>query len=380
MEKKLVTRKTSVAFAVAMALVVISNAVQADSAFEWDYWDVSPSAGANIAPAASYSEQVASLDTVKTYNGYDNITAEQMRIGFNGGELLEASTTPVTGTWIGYIPFETSLDTGEVGSEVKRTTNNVAVIGFTPNVGSDTLTITSDLEVLKMAFDNTNPDADENRRSLTVGAEEGEIVAIYNSSSPDARRTVETDAQSLNEENRGQYFSKIDIEKYTTVGTLFGSFSLNGSGFIGKVMDVADIAYQTKLGASYDFKGRSENGSNVFIAINFGASTWRADFEQSKYNYGYSVENGTISGATLTSANVIGDVNKVGQHESVVSGSVTGTLIGVMNAGASSNAGVIGKSELNVLNIDKVGTKTVKVNDVFEASIVAPVIVNQVKK
>jgi hypothetical protein len=295
-----------------------------------------------------------------------------MRFGFNGGELLEPSTTPVTGDWIIYTLFDTRLDTGEVDSEVEKTTNNVAVLGFTPTVGSDTLTTTSDLEALKMDFDNTNPaDAGENRRSLTYGTEEGDFVAIYNSSSPDARRTVKAYGEILNDDSKeakGQYFSKIDIEKYTTVGTLFGSFSLNGSGFAGKTMPLADIAYQSKLGASYDFKGRSANGSNVAITVDFGASTWSANFGESKHNYGYSVENGAISGATLMSANVIGDVNKVGLAESVVSGKVTGTLIGVLNA-SNSNAGVIGKSELNVLEVAG-GVKTVKVNDVFAASIV----------
>jgi hypothetical protein len=60
-DKKLVTRKMSVAFAVAIALVFVSNVALADSAYEWAYWDVSPSAGANSEPAGVYPEQVASL-------------------------------------------------------------------------------------------------------------------------------------------------------------------------------------------------------------------------------------------------------------------------------------------------------------------------------
>jgi hypothetical protein len=367
---KLVTRKSSIAFAVAMALVVSSNVVQADSVFEWAYWDVSPSAGANSDPAGFYPEQVASLDATKTYNGYGNITAEQMRFGFNGGELLQASDTPVTGTWVGYMLFDTRLETGEKGG-VTRTANNVAVIGFTPTVGGDTLTITSDREALNMGFNNTNPDDDgDNNKRLSYGAEEGNFYAVYNSDAPETRRTVETNAQSLNGEAEGRYFSYIGVEKYATVGTLSGSFSLNGKGAIGKVMPLADIATQAASNASYNFNGRSVNGSNVFLTVNFGTATWRADFGESKYNYGYSVENGTISGATLNSTNVVGDQFKVGLAESVVSGKVTGTLIGVMNAGASSSAGAIGKAELNVLS-EKGGT--VKVNDVFATYVVEQV-------
>jgi hypothetical protein len=363
-DTKLVTRKSLIAFAVAMALVVGSNFALADSVFEWAYWDVSPSAGENSEQGAFYPEQAATINTA-TYNGYDNITAEQMRFGFSGGELLEASDTPVVGTWVGYMLFDTRLDTGEKGSETTRSVNNVAVIGFTPTVGADTLTITSDREALNMGFDNTKPDdAGDNRRSLTYGAEEGDFFAVYNSDAPDTRRTVETNGQSLHGEVEGRYFSFIGVEKYSTVGTLFGSFSLNGLGVIGKVMPLADIATQAASNASYNFNGRSVNGGHVFLTVNFGAATWRADFGESKYNYGYSVENGTISGATLNSTNVVGDQLKVGLAESVVSGKVTGSLVGVMNAGASSSAGAIGKTELNVL-VANGGAETVKVNDAF---------------
>jgi hypothetical protein len=368
-DKKLVTRKTSAAFAIAMAFVVVSNVAQADSAFEWAYWDVSPSAGENSEQAGSYSEQLASIGDVDTYNGYDNITAEQMRIGFNGGELLEASNTPVTGSWVGYVLYDTRLDTG---SEVEKTTNNVAVLGISPDVASGTLTITSDLKGLNIGFDSKDDNLDNatGPRYLSYGAEEGDVQAEYHGSQ-DANRIVETDAQSLNDENAGKYFSKIGVFNSQSDSSLeIDGLLRNGlGGFAGKVMSLADIAAQAKLGASYNFIGRSLNGSNVYLTVNFAPSTWRADFGESKYNYGYSVENGTISGATLVSANVIGDVNKVGLAESVVSGKVTGTLVGVINAGANSNAGAIGKSELNVLAVDG-GSKTVKVNDVFAASIV----------
>jgi hypothetical protein len=364
-DKKLVTREMSVAFAVAIALVFVSSVARADSAFEWAYWDVSPSAGADSEPALYADQVVASIDTVEAYNGYDNVTAEQMRIGFNSGELLEASETPVEGPWVGFLKNVAELR--QDGDEPKIT-NNVAVLGITPKVDSGTLDITSDLEVLKMGYDSKdNTDLDSpNLRILSFGAEEGDFLAIYNSSSPDTRRTVLTDAQSLNGENKGQYFSKIEIEKYTTVGTLSGSFSLNGKGFIGKTMPLADIAYQTQIGKSYTFSGGSLDGSPVIIVADFGKAAWSGSWGGAK-SYDAFNAGGKITGTTLTSSSVIGVSDKT-SGTYVQGGNVTGTLIGVLNATAS-NAGIIGKTELNV---GAVGTTAVKAIDVFAATIVVP--------
>jgi hypothetical protein len=366
-DKKLVTCKQSVAFTVAIALIALSNVALADSAYEWAYWDVSPSAGANSEPAVPFAEQVASIDTVKTYNGYNNITAEQMRIPVNNGESLEASDTPITGTWVGYAIYDTTSYSGVDGDVKETTSNNVAVLGITPGKESGTLTITSDLKGFNMGFDSKDNDLEykDGPRDLSYGDQEGDVQAEYHGSQ-DANRIVETDAQSLNGEEAGKYITKIGLFNSETFGSLeIDALLRNGlGGFAGMTMSDADIAYQTQLGKSYTFKGDSLGGSIVNIDVDFAKATWRGEWGGAK-RYDAFNAGGKITGETLTSSNVIGTSNTTSKTY-VQGGNVTATLIGVLSA-AASNAGIIGKTELNV---GAVGTAAVKVNDVFAASIV----------
>lgn len=344
----------------------MATQAQADSVHEWGNWDSTP-------PVQATEFHFEKQSFVAT--------AEQQRIGTNKGDLVTASEDS---TWIGYVnTYVSSMDPVNEG-------NKVAVLHLTPVVlpadenlrmkglpGS--LNITSDTAAFNMSFDSkaNNTGTDDNYRYFAFyNGEEGSFNGRSNSSSTVGSVTqsnsqvIYTEAGNLNSENNGQYFSYLSLGTSTysnNSDTHTSKYSgVYGDGFIGKVMPLADIAAQTRLGATYTFNGYSRNsGSSVDITVKFANASWSGTWGGDNKQQGFDAA-GNISGATLTSTSLTGSGTS-SSSTYVQGGKVTGTLIGVMNDGANSNAGIIGKTELNVV---AAGATTVKVNDVFQASIV----------
>jgi hypothetical protein len=354
------------ALAVAMALMA-SNAAYADSAHEWGYWDAAP-------PVQQHDV------TTLASNGYTNVTAEQTHMAINAGELVTASA--VDAPWIGYVAVS--------GSD-----SNVAVIHLTPEkqsgVNTGKLSVTSDVAAFNMSFNSANNESTTSPSFISnshfgFSGAEGEFNSnnyqrtVTNSTLKETDVGINALGDILNNESEGQYFASVDIHNELTTydgynaGTNSYSTSssniVEGTGYIGKVMPLADIASQARLNANYNFYGSSSRNMRmpVVINVNFGTGTWTGTWSSVSSRFPVDSFNaaGNITGANLNSTSVLGLAGTESSAKYVQSGVVTGTMIGVMNNGAHSDAGIIGGTELNV---GAAGTATHKVVGTFKAMI-----------
>jgi len=340
--------------------------VQADSVEEWAYWNASP--------------QFDPKGFQFVYNS-NPTTAEQTRIGNNQGNLVEPTGATET-DWVGY-----SL-ASYCSSDSVYSSNKLGDIALVPvnGVGTDNDRLLYSDDGPASLLLNLSGTGDENLQ-LEFDGGDGSFSVSSGKESRLALRPASGSSVSIS-----TGFGTDNDKNQDFIGQkTFNTFSFNedfsefafGDIVIGKLMPLNNIASAVAAVARgdlrYGFNGTSVLGSAINITVNFTQASWDGYFGgissgPEPYN-GYSAA-GTIAGNTLTgNVSTGGDVGISARgyapSGTVVSGQITGRLVGELGVSDMGTAGIIGKSELMVQPVSRLEMRViappelVPVNDIF---------------
>lgn len=338
------TSKISLAVLFVCSQLLTTNAALADSVYDWGPWNSAP-------PAEKKDEE--------TFKNGNITTAEQNRLGDIGGELLVANAmTGAPSEWVGY---------------------NLAFSKDGPVAGS-----------MQLLLENTGAPAGKGGNQFAgsayiVGDFNGKPFVIDNNTEIDNLRYMFSDSEgALNTGRRDDGLKYVALEpilnndptgKYGTFGS-FDSRKVEGIAYIGLPTPIAQIATLAAAGKTYNFSGYSFSGSEVSLKVDFQDASWKGTWSgigNSPISHGHNgfKANGTIVGNTLTSSSVNGSgrMTNVGY---VIGGQVNASFIGDLTDGRKSTAGIIGKTDLTVVESFKRNGEiknTVAIGDIFKAEI-----------
>ncbi len=348
---------------------------QADSVDEWAYWNASP--------------QFAPENFQYSYNSNPNpTTAEQTRIGNNQGVLAEATTDPTETGWVGYSLITSGSTLTFSGN--KGALGDIALVPVNEVGEENDRLLYADSGPASILL-NLSGTGDETYRLFFPKGDGSEGAFEVVSSRGEKARTALSAKSRLNLYlNEDSFGTKNDSNQdFITAGSFYledGESVFSGLTVIGKLMPISNIAVAVAAvpgggNLIYRFDGISALRSPVNITVNFTQASWNGLFGSGGNSYdqtshsGYSVLNGTISGNTLT-GNVTGGlmegrVARLSRSGTVISGQVTGRLVGELGLNDIGTAGIIGKSTLTVAPATMVEARTalppvnVEVNDIF---------------
>ncbi len=332
-------KANSLLIALLSPFLSISQA-QADSVDEWAYWNASP--------------QFDPKGFQFVYNS-NPTTAEQTRTGTNQGNLAESTDTTVL-DWVGY-----SLGTYGSGSTYQSSVNKIGELALAPvnadGTANDSLKMQGKLGNVPVLLNLTgtgNADVELNFSASGAGS--------FNVSSADRTFNITEGGGTSNDRN-GDFIQGTNFDLYSApYDPEVSRDYLGGRVVVGLPMpisNISDAVAATRGDLIYSFSGRSALGSSIGIAVNFTQASWNGSFGPTSggpapYN-GYTA-SGTIAGNTLTGnvstsmkADLLISAFDYGPPKGdVISGQITGRLVGELANSGVGTAGIIGKSELIV--------------------------------
>ncbi len=311
---------------------------QADSVDEWAYWNASP--------------QFDPKGFQFVYNS-NPTTAEQTRTGTNQGNLAESTDTTLL-DWVGY-----SLGSYGSGSTYQDSINKIGELALAPvnadGTANDSLKMQGKLGNVPVLLNLTGTgNADVELMFYTSGA------GSFDVSSADRTFNITEGGGTANDRNRDfiqeTYFDLYSAPYDPEVSRDY----LSGRLVVGLPMPINNISNAvaaTRGDLIYSFSGRSALGSFIGIAVNFTQASWNGSFGPTSSGpapYDGYTAAGTIAGNTLTGNVDTARVLSLSTFDygppkgEVLSGKITGRLVGELATSGVGTAGIIGKSELIV--------------------------------